>query len=141
MAFKIESQPSSRRKMLIQFGYEDVDRGWSQLAEIAQFRATLLARHCGLSLRQLQRRFRSEFGLTPKQWLQLRRMEAAHKLVSKGLRAKDIAAALFFKDSSHFSKVYKGAFSNSSFRRLNSRTKERTPKTVKRSKSRARIPA
>ena len=90
--------------------------GGAELAHLAHFNARRLARQWGLSLRQLERRFKKEFGISPKRWLHAQRMESARLLLLDGLRAQEVAATLHFKQLSHFCRVLKKTFGVASSR-------------------------
>ncbi|MBI4662250.1 MAG: helix-turn-helix transcriptional regulator [Verrucomicrobia bacterium] len=87
-----------------------LELGGEDAAWTAQFNARRLARQWGLSLRQLERRFHKQFGISPKKWLQERRMEAARRLLLDGQRAQEVAMALHFKQLSHFCRVLKKTY-------------------------------
>jgi len=112
--------------MLVQITFGKSKEGWGELAEAARYRARELAERCGLSLRQLQRRFKSEKGLTPKQWLQEQRVAAARRMISEGLRPKEIATALKFSDQSHYSKMVRAELPSAAKKRPPSRRSKRT---------------
>jgi AraC-like DNA-binding protein len=69
----------------------------------------LLGRHFKISERQLERRFKSSIGLSPKQFLRTTRFEKALRLIgeSKFKNLSDIAYHLNFTDQSHFIKDFK----------------------------------
>ena len=63
-----------------------------------------VARACGQSLRQLQRRFQSAFGITPQEFLIRTRVMEAMKLVEESrLGMAEIALRCGFVDASSFS--------------------------------------
>src|SRR5262249_39702852 len=66
-----------------------------------------LARFCGISIRQLQRRFREELSRSPQCWLDEQRIVAAEKLLILGYQVKRVAFDLGFKQSSHFCRQFK----------------------------------
>jgi AraC-like DNA-binding protein len=68
-----------------------------------------LSRYFNLSTRQIQRVFRSNFGLSPKQFLQINRFEKAVDLLRTEPCSTllDIAYELQYSDSSHFIKEFK----------------------------------
>ena len=67
-----------------------------------------LARHAGLSVRVLERRFREAFHLAPQQYLRRLRVRlACHPLVYSELTLAEIAAAHGFCDQSHFGREFR----------------------------------
>ncbi|MGH7957875.1 MAG: helix-turn-helix domain-containing protein [Opitutaceae bacterium] len=66
-----------------------------------------VARHCGQSLRQLQRRFHHAFGITPQEFLIKTRVVAAARLLEEtSLSAAEIARRCGFMDQSAFSQQF-----------------------------------
>lgn len=67
-----------------------------------------VARECGQSLRQLQRRFRSAFGIAPQEFLLKTRVLAAQALLdSTSLNASEIARRCGFVDASGFAQHFR----------------------------------
>ena len=67
-----------------------------------------LARHAGVSLRVLERRFREAFCLSPQQYLRrLRVRMACHPLVYSEQSIAEVAAAHGFCDQSHFGREFR----------------------------------
>lgn len=67
-----------------------------------------LARHVGLSVRVLERRFRESFHLAPQQYLRRLRVRlACHPLVYSDLMLAGIATAHGFCDQSHFGREFR----------------------------------
>jgi AraC-like DNA-binding protein len=67
-----------------------------------------LARQCGQSLRQLQRRFQQAIGVTPQEFLLRTRVLAALRLLEEtGYTAKEIAARCGFADASSLAQHFK----------------------------------
>jgi AraC-like DNA-binding protein len=67
-----------------------------------------VARACGQSLRQLQRRFQSAFGITPQEFLLRTRVLAAARLLEESaLSAAEVAARCGFADASRFSRHFR----------------------------------
>ena len=67
-----------------------------------------IARQCGQSLRQLQRRFQEAFGVTPQEFLIKTRVLAALRLLEETrLAAAQIAASCGFVDASSFTQQFK----------------------------------
>ncbi|WP_395716016.1 helix-turn-helix domain-containing protein [Prosthecobacter sp.] len=67
-----------------------------------------VAKSCGQSLRQLQRRFQSAFGITPQEFLiRTRVLEATKLLEQTALSASEIATQCGFVDQSSFSQHFR----------------------------------
>jgi len=75
---------------------------WCVLAAQARYHPKLLAELCGVSLRELERFFRTELERSPRNWLEVERLRQAARMLSEGRPQKDIAAALAFSHPSHF---------------------------------------
>lgn len=72
---------------------------------------SVLARHAGLSTRQLERLFRKYLQRTPTRYYLEMRLEKARKLLNQtSLSILDIAMASGFVSASHFSKCYREQF-------------------------------
>lgn len=70
-----------------------------------------LSREVGLSLRQLERLFKSHVELTPAQYyLDLRTRRARHLLRQSPMSIMEIAVATGFNSASHFTQIYKKHF-------------------------------
>jgi len=80
---------------------------WPKRARAAKWCAVMLAENCGVSLRQLQRHFRRQFGRTPQDWLNEQRLKAAPPKLLSGSPVKVVASKLGFKQSSHFCREFK----------------------------------
>jgi AraC-like DNA-binding protein len=66
-----------------------------------------LANDCGLSASHFSRAFRQSTGLSPHQWLQQRRVDAAKGLLAdRKLSLSEVALACGFADQSHFTRVF-----------------------------------
>ena len=91
---------------------------WERLALIVEFRPRDLAKQCGVSLRTLQRLFRSRYEMSLSEWLRSVRMRQAYIRLRSGHRIKEVAYSLGFKQLSHFSREFKKEFgvSPSAFR-------------------------
>jgi transcriptional regulator GlxA family with amidase domain len=83
-------------------------QSWRELAQAAKWSAATLAKHCGVSLRTLERHFLKEMGKSPKAWLVEQRQQRALELVRDGSSVKEMAAVLDFKHSTHLSRDFKG---------------------------------
>ncbi|HXT10525.1 MAG TPA: helix-turn-helix transcriptional regulator [Candidatus Angelobacter sp.] len=80
---------------------------WEALAKASHYDANELARLCGISTRQLQRRFHRSFHCSPQHWLNERRLFAAQRLLLSGDSVKKVALDLGFKQPSHFCRQFK----------------------------------
>src|ERR1044071_4580849 len=80
---------------------------WNQLARRANYNAKALARECSISVRHLERSFRARFGYSPQVWLNRLRLSDAKEMLQKGMRVKEAAFSLGFKQLSHFSRDFK----------------------------------
>ena len=83
---------------------------WSQLAQKANYSITELAVLCGLSVRQLERKFRSAVCQSPKRWLNAMRLRAARKLLQDGGSVKEAAFSFGYKHPQHFSRDFRKFF-------------------------------
>ncbi|KDM90734.1 GlxA family transcriptional regulator [Photobacterium galatheae] len=71
-----------------------------------------IAEQCGLPLRTFQRRFKTQVGQTPHEYLQSLRMEAAQSLLRDfGLSLQDVAEQVGYRDAHHFSTRFQKQFS------------------------------
>ncbi len=67
-----------------------------------------VAREAGISIRSLQKRFKSEVGLTPKSYQLMVQMDLAYKcLYESGMKVADVAALLGYSDAYTFSHQFK----------------------------------
>ncbi|MFO1511497.1 MAG: AraC family transcriptional regulator [Verrucomicrobiota bacterium] len=80
---------------------------WESRAEAAGYSLSALARNCGASTRQLERFFLESRQKSPRQWLNEMRQQKALQLIGAGFSAKEVAARLFYKQASHFSREFK----------------------------------
>lgn len=78
-----------------------------KLAREAGYRARELAKVCGLSTRQLQRRFKLALGRTPQDWLDELRMKTAEDMLLQGCSVKCAALETGFRQVSHFCRCFK----------------------------------
>lgn len=73
-----------------------------------------LAFLCGLSLSSFQRKFKSTFDTSPKQYILGKRLEKGKSLLEKtDLSIAEIAYSCGFEDASHFSKSFSSTFQKS----------------------------
>jgi transcriptional regulator GlxA family with amidase domain len=82
--------------------------------------ATDMARHCNMSLRSFHRRFRQAYGVTPRKYLQLKRVEAVRRLLGESRRGMEqILAEVGVSDVTSFRRVFQRelGYSPAEFRR------------------------
>lgn len=94
-----------------------LERGYSQLVTgIVQFiglntnralRVQHIADAFHLSTSAIQKKFKAETGITVQQYITLRKIEEAKVMLKSGLTVAEVAFALGFFDSSHFSRTFK----------------------------------
>lgn len=80
---------------------------WCSMGAVASYRARNLARGYGISLRHLQRHFRSNLGRTPQDWLNEQRMIAAPLVLLRSESIKRASFDLGFKQPAHFCRHFK----------------------------------
>jgi transcriptional regulator GlxA family with amidase domain len=88
----------------------DPSPDWAALAKPAGYSAKVLARHQGISLRQLERIFSKQFGVLPYPWLRQLRMERAMQLLNAKRPIGLIAGELCYKYPEHFARDFKAYF-------------------------------
>ena len=77
------------------------------LAHQAGYHAGRLAELCGVSLRQLERYFQSDYQCPPARWLSRERFRLARRLLDRAHPIKEVAYAVGFKNNAHFSTAFK----------------------------------
>jgi AraC-like DNA-binding protein len=80
---------------------------WEKHAKEADYRSKNLAALCGVSPRQLRRRFLHALGCSPQQWLDEMRLNLARPLLLEGASIKEVTAELGFKRVGHFCRKFK----------------------------------
>jgi AraC-like DNA-binding protein len=83
---------------------------WETLAVQAKFCPHALASLCNVSLRTLQRRFDRTYGMPVGHWMRQLRLARAYNRIAGGESVKSVAYDLYFKQLSHFSRVFKEAY-------------------------------
>lgn len=87
-----------------QFG--DID-GWLDSRLRAAPTARDMAKHCNMSLRNFHRRFRETYGVTPRKYLQLKRVEAVRRLLGESRRSiEQILADVGVGDVTSFRRIF-----------------------------------
>lgn len=83
---------------------------WLRERFAEQLRADDLARHLGISLRTLNRRFHQATGTTPHTYLQQCRLDGARELLrTTDLNIREIATAVGYGDSGYFARQFRNA--------------------------------
>lgn len=83
---------------------------WESLAFRANFRPAVLAEHCGVSLRTVQRHFKTHYGITVSEWLRELRLKSAFDRLPSAASVKEVAFDLGYKQPSHFSRDFKSFY-------------------------------
>jgi AraC-like DNA-binding protein len=78
-----------------------------KMAAAACYDGKELAKMSKISVRQLQRIFRRQYGLSPQAWLDEQRLKISQKLLLSGRSVKMVALELRFKQVSHFCRRFK----------------------------------
>jgi AraC-like DNA-binding protein len=86
---------------------------WETLARQGEFQPTKMADLWGISLRQLERYFETEFQKTPTEWVREFRCRLALKLVSEGYTNKAVVVELKFGSPSHLCHEFKRVYGKS----------------------------
>jgi transcriptional regulator GlxA family with amidase domain len=67
-----------------------------------------MARHCNMSLRTFHRKFREAYGVTPRKYLQLKRVEAVRELLGASRRSiEQILADVGVSDVTSFRRIFR----------------------------------
>ncbi|HEU5442731.1 MAG TPA: helix-turn-helix domain-containing protein, partial [Steroidobacteraceae bacterium] len=67
-----------------------------------------MAQHCNMSLRTFHRRFRDAYGVTPRKYLQLKRVEAVRRMLSESRRSvAQILAEVGISDVTSFRRIFR----------------------------------
>jgi transcriptional regulator GlxA family with amidase domain len=95
-------------KVFMNGSLEDI-QDWLELAEQAYWCVSLLAMHCGVSVRTLELHFHAAKGECPRQWLFEQRMRRAKELLLAGSSVTETALTLGYQydNVTHFSRDYK----------------------------------
>jgi AraC family transcriptional regulator len=80
---------------------------WKSLGPVASYNAKKLASLCGVSVRQLERDFRSHTKKSPKDWLTEQRLESAKMGLMTGRSVKAIAFEAGFGSAAYFCRWFK----------------------------------
>ena len=80
---------------------------WEALAVEAGYDPATMAALCPISLRQLERFFKTRFGKSPRAWVMELRCRRARELIQRGYSNKAIVLELNFADESHICHAFK----------------------------------
>jgi AraC-like DNA-binding protein len=83
---------------------------WEKLASDAAFKPETMASLCSVTLRQLERFFKLQFGRTPAAWMRDLRCRKAAVLLESGYSTKAAAKELDFASPSHFCHEFKKVY-------------------------------
>lgn len=84
----------------------DID-GWLERRLRAAPTAQEMAKHCNMSVRTFHRKFREAYGVTPRKYLQLKRVEAVRRLLGESRRGiEQILAEVGVSDVTSFRRVF-----------------------------------
>ena len=81
-----------------------------RLAHRADFNLARIASLSGVTMRHLQRMFKTHLHCTPTQWLRQLRCRLAKRLILKGYSSKAAAAELKYATDAHFCREFKRVF-------------------------------
>ena len=82
---------------------------WQDRATKARYGALRLALDVGVTRQQLNRYFRSRFGITAHGWLQQAKLKVGILMLRQGKSVKEVAGELGFQHSTHFSRAFRHA--------------------------------
>ena len=82
-------------------------RDWEERAQAANYCVAVLARKCGVSVRQMERFFLVVHQQPPHDWLHRLRMQRAAELLLEGSTVKEVAIVLGYKHAAHFTHDFK----------------------------------
>jgi len=83
---------------------------WETLAKNSDYNPMTMATVRLVSLRQLERHFKSAFDKTPTEWIRELRCRIALKLLRHGYSTKAVAAELKYANPSHFCHDFKKVY-------------------------------
>jgi transcriptional regulator GlxA family with amidase domain len=106
-ATKLSTELRSSARPLKYFRHEEDLR---ELAAAHAYNARCIARHLGISGRQLQRIFKARLNCTPALWLREQRLLRARQMLCTSNSVKRVAYSLGFSQVSQFCRDYKARF-------------------------------
>jgi|SRR5271166_6355141 len=104
----MDTLPTQER--LTSAGEEKLCKRWHQFAEDSHFDARKMAGLCQVSVRHLGRIVKQEAGVTPREWLRLRRMRVALSCLQGSASIKEIAYMLHYLQVSRFCRDFRLQF-------------------------------
>jgi len=109
--------------------YEEEDRcsQWKVFAEQSNYRPLRMAELCRVSLRHLERQFKVEIGVTPRNWLKKERLKSALRMLPRAQSVKEVSYTLGYCQLSQFCREFKIGFglTPSEFKHLGKSEQER----------------
>jgi AraC-like DNA-binding protein len=89
-------------------------------AEQSNYRPLKMAELCQISLRHLERQFKTEIGVTPRNWLKKERLRSALRMLPEARSVKEVSYTLGYCQLSQFCREFKIGFglTPSAFRQL-----------------------
>lgn len=88
-------------------------QNWLELAELAKWSVTALAKLCGVSVRTLQRHFLEMMHKSPQAWFTEQRQKRAIESLNAGRLVKEAAAEIGYQHPQHFSREFKKQWGHS----------------------------
>jgi AraC-like DNA-binding protein len=91
----------------------DSIENWETRAAAADFRVDRLAKHCGITERQLRRYIYLKFECSPRIWITQIRLERAQSLIRQGKLIKEAAVEVRFEHQGSLSRRFRARFNRS----------------------------
>ena len=85
----------------------DCVNDWEERFRKCRYKASLVAKACGVTLRLLETYFRLRFEITPHQWILKTRMHDAARLLFQGTSIKAVAFDLGYNAPGNFCRDFK----------------------------------
>lgn len=82
-------------------------KDWAGLAHTAQYRVSVLAKHCGVSTKTLERHIKLFYGQCPREWLHELLMARAMELLPECDSIKAVAMELGYDQPQNFTRDFK----------------------------------
>jgi len=83
------------------------EKDLEHIAKETEYQSAIIAKTCGVRLRQSQRIFLRRFKMSPTEWCRHLRARLALLLIRQGLSSREIAKELHFANTSHFCHEFK----------------------------------